>query len=54
MLKYIRTFFTNPDLPAMNYGRTIEMEAANKFFELIKKKYKNLVIFIAGKMHASK
>ena len=30
--------FTNPDLPALKYGRTMEMEAANKFFELMKKK----------------
>ena len=32
--------FTNPDLPALKYGRTMEMEAANKFFELMKKKQK--------------
>ena len=32
--------FTNPDLPALKYGRTIEMEAANEFSELMKKKHK--------------
>ena len=36
--------FTNPDLPALRYGRTMEMEAANKFFELMKKKHKNLIL----------
>ena len=36
--------FTNPDLPALKYGRTMEMEATNEFFELMKKKHKNLVI----------
>ena len=44
MSKHIRTFFTNPDLPALKYGRTMEMEDANKFFELMKKKHKNLVL----------
>ena len=33
-------FFTNPDLPALNYGRTMEMEAANESFELMKMKQK--------------
>ena len=33
-------FFTNPDLPALNYGRTMEMESANKSFELMKMKQK--------------
>ena len=35
--------FTNPDLPGLKYGRTMEMEAANESFELMKKKQKNLV-----------
>ena len=34
-----RLSFTNNDLPALEYGRTIEMEAANQFFELMKKKH---------------
>ena len=42
MSKHIRTFFTNPDLAALKYGRTMEMEAANEFFELMKKNHKNL------------
>ena len=29
--------FTNLDLPVLKYGRTMEMEAANQIFELIKK-----------------
>ena len=37
-------YFTKPDLPALRYGRTMEMEAANKFFELMKKKHENLII----------
>ena len=36
--------FTNPDFPALKHGRTMEMEAANEFFKLMKKKHKNLVI----------
>ena len=32
--------FINPDLLALKYGRAIEMEAANKFFELMKKRRK--------------
>ena len=40
--------FTNSDLPALTYGRTMEMEAANEFFELMKKKHKNLVISECG------
>ena len=43
-----RLSFTNPDLPALKYGRTMEMEAANEFFELMKKKHKNLVISECG------
>ena len=35
---------SNPDLSALKYGRTKEMEAANEFFALMKKKHKNLVI----------
>ena len=31
--------FTNPDLPALKYGQTMEMEAENEFFELMKKKH---------------
>ena len=40
--------FTNSDLPALKYGRTMEMEAAKKIFELMKKKHKNLVISECG------
>ena len=40
--------FTNTDLPALEYGGTIQMEAANEFFELMKKKHKNLVISECG------
>ena len=36
--------FTKPDLSALKYGRTMKMEAANKLFELMKKKHKKLVI----------
>ena len=43
-----RLSFTNPDLPTLKYGRNMEMEAANKFFELMKKKLKNLVISECG------
>ena len=37
-------FFINPDVTALKHGGTIEMKAENEFFELIKKKQKNLVI----------
>ena len=40
--------FINPDLLALKYGRTIEMEAANEFFELMKKKHKHFVILECG------
>ena len=40
--------FTNPDLPALKYGRTMEMESTNRFFELMEKKHKNLVISECG------
>ena len=40
--------FTNPDLHALKHGRTMEMEAANEFFELMKKEHKNLVISECG------
>ena len=40
--------FTNPDLPALKYGRTMEMETGNKFFDLMNKKNKNLLIFECG------
>ena len=36
--------FTNPDLPALKYCSTMKMGAANEFFELMKKKHKNVVI----------
>ena len=36
--------FTNPVLPALKYGQTMKMEAADKVFKLMKKKHKNLVI----------
>ena len=39
---------TNPDLPALKYVRTMDMEAANKFSELMKKKHKNLAILECG------
>ena len=32
--------FNNPDLPTLKYFQTIEIEAANQFFELMKKKQK--------------
>ena len=38
--------FTNSDLSALKYGGT--MENANEFFELMKKKHKNLVISECG------
>ena len=41
-------FLDNPDLPALIYGRTMEMEAANDFFQLMKKKHKNLVVSECG------
>ena len=44
----IRSLFTNPDLPALKYGRTTEMEAANEFCDSTKKKYENLVITVCG------
>ena len=40
--------FTKPDFPALKYGQPIEMEAANKLFELMKKKHKNIVISECG------
>ena len=40
--------FINPDLFALKYGQTIEMEAANKFFELMKKEHKHFVILECG------
>ena len=40
--------FINPDFLALKYGRTIEMEAANEFFELTKKKHKHFVILECG------
>ena len=40
--------FTNPVLPALKYGQTMKMEAADKFFEFMKKKHKNLVISECG------
>ena len=36
--------FTNPDLPPLKYSQTLEMDAANGSFEIMKKKHKNLVI----------
>ena len=44
----IRSLFTNPDLPALKYCRTTEMEAANEFFDSTKKKHENLVITERG------
>ena len=35
-------FLDNPDLSSLIYGRTMEMEAANDFFQLMKKKHKKL------------
>ena len=43
-----RLSFTNSGLPTMKYGRTMGMEATNKFFELMKKRHKNLVISECG------
>ena len=40
--------FINPDLLALKYGRTIKMEAANEFFELMKKKHKHFAILECG------
>ena len=40
--------FTNSDLPALKYGRTMETEAANDVFELMKKKLKSLAISDCG------
>ena len=40
--------FISPDVLALKYGRTIEMEAANEFFELMKKKHKHFVILECG------
>ena len=40
--------FNNPDLPTLKYFQTIEIEAANQFFELMKKKQKFVVISECG------
>ena len=40
--------FINSDLLALKYGRTIEMEAANEFFELMKKKHKHFLLLECG------
>ena len=40
--------FTNPDLHALKFGQAMDMKAANKFFELMKQKHKNLVISQCG------
>ena len=40
--------FTNPDFPALKYRGAMEMEDTNEFFELMKKKQKNLVISERG------
>ena len=36
--------FNNPDLPTLKYFQTMEMEATNQFFELMKKKHRNFVV----------
>ena len=40
--------FSNPDLPVLKYILTMEMESTNRFFELMKKKHKHLVISDCG------
>ena len=32
--------FVNPDIPALKYGRAMEVEAANQFFEVMKSLHK--------------
>ena len=39
---------TNPDIPAPKYDGTMEIKVTNEFFELMKKKHKNLVISKSG------
>ena len=34
--------YVDPNLPALKYGRTMESEPAQKFFEVMKQKHKNL------------
>ena len=48
MPEHTRLSFTNSGLPTLKYGRTMGMEATNKFFELMKKRHKNLVISECG------
>ena len=38
----------NPDLHALKHDQTVEMEATNAFFELMKMKHKSLVISECG------
>lgn len=40
--------FTNPDLPALKYGRTMEINAVNCFVELMKKDHHNLKVDSCG------
>ena len=40
--------FTSPDIPALKYGRNMESEAANNFFEIFKKSHKNVSIHECG------
>ena len=39
---------TNPDLPALKYGHTMETEASNTFYELMKSKHSKLTVTECG------
>ena len=48
-IKYISGLvFTNPDMPALKYGRVIEDDAANCFTEIMKKKQNNFQLHECG------
>lgn len=40
--------FVSPDIPALKYGRVMEENAVNHFFDIMKKKHKNLQIQECG------
>lgn len=41
-------YFTNPDIPALKYGRVMEVDAANAFADFMKSKHKNFEISECG------
>ena len=46
--KILGNYFTSPDLPALKYGRAMEVNAVNALFEVLKGQHKKLIFRDCG------